>query len=346
MGVRVPPSALRLNLKNNELFSGAPRRLRKFFKDFYQLKYVNSRASNSPGIGISLSKSISSQVIRFGIAGFLALLLTGCSITQEPVATPTQSPTPTQIPSLSTYPILVALGDFGSGDSNQEQVAKSIVLNNPEWFVSLGDNVYSSVGYSVLIGSYYGDFINNARFLPATGNHDYLEGIANYDAYFKTSELTHYYKKAISPDIELFVLDSEAALQSADSMNTQRAWLEDQISKSVAKFKFVVIHHPPFSSGKKHGSNSMFQWNFSELGVTAVLSGHEHLYERLTMDQVTYLVSGAGGKTLYKCGQALKGQEACIDNSFGALYFTKVGDSLRGEFRNSEGVVLDSFVLD
>lgn len=280
------------------------------------------------------------------MAGFLVLFLTGCSIPQEPVATPTQSSIPTQSPSLSTSPILVAIGDFGSGDSNQEEVAKSIGINDSEWFVSLGDNVYSGAGYSVLVGSYYGDFINNSRFLPATGNHDYLEGIANYDAYFKTSQLTRYYKKAISPDIELFVLDSEAALQSADSMNTQRAWLEEELVRSAAKYKFVVIHHPPFSSGKKHGSNSKFQWNFAELGVTAVLSGHEHLYERLTKDLVTYLVSGAGGKTLYKCGQAVTGQESCIDNSFGALYFTKIGDSLRGEFKNSESVVLDSFILD
>lgn len=289
-------------------------------------------------------------MIRFGIAVSLPLLLTGCSVSQEPAATPTPSSTPTQSPSPSpsplTKPILVALGDFGSGDSNQKEVAKSIGLNEPEWFVSLGDNGYSSSGYSLLVGSYYGDFISESKFLPATGNHDYLEGIANYDAYFKTSELTRYYKKVISPEIEVFVLDSEAALRSADSMNTQRAWLEEQISESEAEFKFIVIHHPPFSSGKKHGSNSKFQWNFGDLGVTAVLSGHEHLYERLTKDKVTYLVSGAGGKTLYSCGKALAGQDTCIDDSFGALYFTKVGDSLRGEFKSPEGVVLDSFILD
>lgn len=289
-------------------------------------------------------------MIRFGIAGSLTLLLTGCSVPQEPAATPTQSSTPTQSaspsPSLSTEPILVALGDFGSGDSNQKEVAKSIGLNDPEWFVSLGDNVYSSSGYSILVGSYYGDFISEGKFLPATGNHDYLEGINNYDAYFKSSEQTRYYKKAISPEIEVFALDSEAALRSADSMNTQRAWLEEELGKSDANFKFVVIHHPPFSSGKKHGSNSKFQWNFGDFGVTAVLSGHEHLYEKLTKDKVTYLVSGAGGKNLYNCGEALAGQDTCIDDSFGALYFTKVGDSLRGEFKSPEGVVLDSFILD
>jgi tartrate-resistant acid phosphatase type 5 len=241
--------------------------------------------------------------------------------------------------------LFVALGDFGSGDEYQRQVARSIETINPEWFVALGDNVYSQAGYQALVGDYYGQFFTESKFLPATGNHDYLEGISNYDDFFATSEQTRYYKASVASDVEVFVLDSQAALDSAESMNRQKDWLTDQVTGSTAKYKFVVIHHPPFSSGAKHGPTKEFQWDFEALEVTAALSGHEHLYERKTINDVMYLVSGAGGKTLYSCKESLPADEVCIDKYFGALYFTRVGDALLGEFRSSTGEILDSFTL-
>lgn len=278
-------------------------------------------------------------------AGFI---LAGCTAADNPVSSPTptasQSPAPT--PSSSPEVLFVALGDFGSGDSNQKRVAESIAEIDPDWFISLGDNVYSQAGYEELVGKYYGEFIDSLRFLPATGNHDYKEGIASFDNYFGTSKSTRYYSKSISKDIDVFVLDSQAALNSEKSMKLQKAWLRESVKQSNAKFKIVVLHHPPFSSGAEHGSNPEFQWNFAKLGITAVISGHEHLYERLQIAGVQYLVSGAGGRDLYECGRPIAGLEKCIDGRFGALFFTPDGEFLLVEFRAANGRVLDSFKLD
>lgn len=278
----------------------------------------------------------------------LVVVLSACtSISSMPTSSPTvsSSPTPTPTESYSDAPLFVALGDFGTGDKNQRSVADAISQINPEWFVSLADNVYSQEGYEALVGDYFGDFVSRSRFLSATGNHDYTEGIANFDSYFGTSEKTRYYKSSITEDIDVFVLDSQAALDSAESMETQKDWLIGQISESNATFKLVVLHHPPFSSGTRHGPTTAFQWDFSSMGVNAVLSGHEHLYERISIDNVTYLVSGAGGRALHSCGTLIDSQAICIDETFGALYFTLSGNSLLGEFRSSKGEVLDSFTI-
>lgn len=285
------------------------------------------------------------KIKALSIATLVVALSAGCSLLIVPSTSPTatQSPTPTNPPAGEA--LFVALGDYGSGDSNQQLVAESVALQNPDWFVSLGDNVYSQDGYQALVGDYYGNFLNQSRFLVATGNHDYLEGISNYDSYFGTTEQTRYYKVSIDPDVDIFILDSQAALDSVEAMNKQKQWLRNQATLSAAKFKFVVVHHPPFSAGAKHGSTPEFQWDFASLGITAVLSGHEHLYERLNVDGVSYLVSGVGGKDLYSCGKQISDSDICIEDSFGALYFTKQEDSLLGQFISSKGEILDSFKI-
>jgi predicted phosphodiesterase len=301
----------------------------------------------SSSVGRKMKNRILRQITRSCVLASLVLMLTSCSFSGTPSPSLTSNtPTPKPSQSQKETALFVALGDFGSGDSNQAKVAKSIAEASPEWFLSLGDNVYSQAGYQALVGDYYGQFLNQSKFLPVTGNHDYREGIANYDSYFGTTKQTRYYKIALTEDVEIFVLDSQAAMDSARSMKKQKSWLSDQTRRSNAEFKIVVLHHPPFTSSVEHGPNKKFQWDFEALGITAVISGHAHLYERLTVGNVIYLVSGAGGRYLHNCGKLVTDDAICIDGKFGALYFTESGDSLLGQYRSSAGKILDSFSLD
>lgn len=75
-------------------------------------------------------------------------------------------------------------------------------------------------------------------------------------------------------------------------------WLEDSLSTSKARWKIVVMHHPLYSSGKKHGSNGRLQMLLEPLfvryGVAAVFAGHDHVYGRMALIKgVQYFVSGA-----------------------------------------------------
>src|SRR4029079_10971607 len=70
---------------------------------------------------------------------------------------------------------------------------------------------------------------------------------------------------------------------------------------STAAWKVPVFHHPIYSSGKAHGSDTSLRKVLEPVlvrhNVKVAFSGHDHVYQRVTPQQgVQYFVSGAGGK--------------------------------------------------
>ena len=62
------------------------------------------------------------------------------------------------------------------------------------------------------------------------------------------------------------------------------------------------MHHPPFSISLHGGSRDLRErWAplFEKYQVTAVFSGHDHVYERAEHEGIRYFVSGGGGAPLY-----------------------------------------------
>ena len=293
----------------------------------------------TPGISGRSSGGPKRAIAALGTALILGVSLTACSAGGGSV-TPSPSPSAS-----SDGPLFAVVGDFGSGDANEKAVADLVAKEHPAWVVSAGDNVYSEGGYHKLVGDYYGQFIAAKRFLPATGNHDYTEGIENYDAFFGTNAGNRFYSTRVNDDVELFVLDSQAALNLTASWDAQQHWLKAATAASQAKYKIVVLHHPPYSSGSEHGSTTAFKWDYASMGVTAVIAGHDHIYERLAVGGVTYVVSGTGGKNLYQCAETLPGEQKCLDKSFGALFVSDKDGVLTAKFVATDGSVLDSFAL-
>ncbi len=279
-------------------------------------------------------------IVGLGIAPTVAL--SACTVTsQSDTATPSTSATGLEVP--SGGPIAV-IGDFGSGDENQRAVANLVAARNPAAIVTTGDNVYSNAGYATLVGDYYGSFVSAETFYPAAGNHDYDEGIAAFDDYFGYLNGQREYTVIVG-ETAFFILDSEQGLASLDANHNQEAWLRKVVAASTATYKIVVVHHPPFSSGDRHGSTPDYQWDFASMGVDLVLSGHDHVYEHIELGGVAYVVNGAGGKTLYACGDRVTGSVTCFDEQFGALFLTPRPDGLFAEFVAVDGRVVDSFLI-
>jgi 3',5'-cyclic AMP phosphodiesterase CpdA len=78
------------------------------------------------------------------------------------------------------------------------------------------------------------------------------------------------------------VIDSNPYRDWTDA--SQRAWIQRQFdSAKSATWRFVVFHHPGFSSSKRHfGDQWMRQMTemFERAGVDVVFSGHVHNYQR------------------------------------------------------------------
>jgi len=197
------------------------------------------------------------------------------------------------------------LGDWGCGDENTIRVARQMAAAHDrlplDMIVTAGDNIYPD-GAAERFGECFERpfepiIRRRVPVFACLGNHDVRSGTEAQMRYplFNMGGRNYYTQSAADRLLDLFMLDSNAFDRR------QLAWLEGELSRSTALWKVAVCHHPPFSSGKRHGSDEGLRAVLHPVlvrhGVQAVFSGHDHVYQRVTpQDGVQYFVSGAGGK--------------------------------------------------
>jgi hypothetical protein len=81
----------------------------------------------------------------------------------------------------------------------------------------------------------------------------------------------------------------------------QIEWMQDQFGKDKSEWQIAFFHHPPYSSGKRHGSDEevreIVEPLFLSSGIDVVFNGHEHFYERIKPQKgIYYFITGAGGE--------------------------------------------------
>jgi predicted MPP superfamily phosphohydrolase len=201
------------------------------------------------------------------------------------------------------FPII---GDWGTGDSDQTGIAKQMFASHQrtpfDFAIAAGDNIYPNGS-----GRYFGKHFeqpfapllkDRINFHAVLGNHDVQEGRQDQCQYplFNMGGRNYFTLRQGDGLLDLFMLDS------TDCDRMQQGWVEQELKASAARWKVVVLHHPLYSSGKKHGSDlrlrQCLEPLFLRYGVQAVFSGHDHVYERIKPQQgIHYFVTGAGGKT-------------------------------------------------
>jgi hypothetical protein len=120
--------------------------------------------------------------------------------------------------------------------------------------------------------------------VPVIGNHEHQGGYPSL--YLTLFRLMENGPKSIAPeraysfhygDALLVILDTNVPLSS------QVKWLEETLSSSKARWKFVSYHHPAYPSSKrKVNPNFQAQWLplFDRYEVDFALQGHDHAYLR------------------------------------------------------------------
>jgi hypothetical protein len=196
---------------------------------------------------------------------------------------------------------IAAVGDVGEGEEEEWRIAWAIRrLSFDEApfdaVLFLGDNVYPSGDPARLDDTIVRPFTvvtdRGADVLAIVGNHD----AAHADEQMRLLGMPGTWWTASVGDVRLIGLDSNRIDDPA-----QLAFLERTLREATEPWRIVAVHEPPYSSGYQ-GSNEAVRERFVPLferyGVQLVLSGHEHDYQRtVTIDGVTYVVSGAGGRT-------------------------------------------------
>jgi 3',5'-cyclic AMP phosphodiesterase CpdA len=191
------------------------------------------------------------------------------------------------------------IGDTGTGSSQQQQIA-DVMIRYRERFpfdtvLLLGDNLYGTEtpsDYRKKFSDVYQRLLDNkVKFYATLGNHD--EPNERFYENFNMNGKEYY--RFTKGNVAFYSLNSNYMDKK------QLEWLESELAKDTSEWKICFFHHPPYSSGGKHGSDKplreVIEPIFVKYGVNVVLNGHDHFYERIKPQKgIYYFVSGAGGK--------------------------------------------------
>ena len=162
---------------------------------------------------------------------------------------------------------------------------------------------------------YTGSAVKNLTWYLSLGNHDYGYVGGSRDrhqvAYSRTREprwwLPELYytftKKTEQFQVDFFVLHSNSLQMKTSNYSFQVKWLEEKLSLSSARWKIVIAHHPPYTSGGHGPGTAVMRQHVVPLLETykadVMFLGHDHNLQHIRKHQVgqgvDYIISGGGG---------------------------------------------------
>jgi len=257
---------------------------------------------------------------------------------------PPQATIPAPTPQLK----FAIIGDSGTGTTSQYEVGDRLFKARQtfpfEFVIMLGDNLYG--------GETEKDFQNKfekpykslldagIKFYASLGNHDLPDRQIAYKPFNMNGK--RYYTFKPQEGVRFFALDSNYMDKK------QLDWLESELKASGSEWKILYCHHPPYSSGEKHGSSvelrNVLEPLMVKYGVDVLFAGHEHFYERIKpQNGVQYFILGSSAK-LRKGGiiadSKLTAKGFDTDNVF--MIAEIAGDEMRFQTISRIGATVDS----
>jgi predicted phosphodiesterase len=203
------------------------------------------------------------------------------------------------LPNKSDSVHFAVIGDTGTGSSQQRELGELMSQYHSifpfDCVLMMGDNIYggeAAKDYEAKFAQPYKELLDSGvKFHAALGNHD-NSNQPSYKNFNMEGKEYYTFKKG---GVRFFALNSNYMDQR------QLKWLEDELKNSGADWKICFFHHPPYSSGEKHGPSTelrkIIEPLFIKYGVDVVFTGHEHFYERIKpQNGIYYFISGGGGK--------------------------------------------------
>ena len=241
------------------------------------------------------------------------------------------------------------IGDTGSGSPKQTEVGDMMVQYRAafpfEFVLMMGDNLYGGEtpqDFEKKFSDPYKKLLaDKVKFYATLGNHDQALQV-NYENFNMNGKEYYRFKKG---NVAFYSLNSNYMDKK------QVEWLESELAKDTSEWKVCFFHHPPYSSAKKHGSDGQLREVvepiFLKYGVDVVLTGHDHVYERIKPQKgIYYFVSGAGGKLRSgDVDDASPFTEKSYDRDMHFMLFEVAGDQMYFQAISRTGETIDSGVI-
>jgi predicted phosphodiesterase len=241
------------------------------------------------------------------------------------------------------------IGDSGTGDANQYRVAEQLAgfhkLFPYEFVVMLGDNTYggeSARDWELRFERPYKPLLDaGVKFYAALGNHD-TPNQRMYKPFNMNGERFYTFKPKAG--VRLFAIDSNYLSPE------QMQWLEKELAASGSEWKICFFHHPLYSSGGRHGSDTALRDQleplFVKYGVDVVLTGHDHFYERIKPQKgIHHFVVGGSAKLrrgdIEKTDLTAKG----FDQGYSFMAVEITGNEFHYQAISDLGKTIDSGVI-
>jgi hypothetical protein len=260
-------------------------------------------------------------------------------------------------------------------DHMTRQVREDDMPDQPSFFYHLGDVVYyhgENVGYHDQFYFPYQDY--PAPIFAIPGNHDgdtpnAADTLGPFYDHFCADEPRHR-PEAVHSDrptmtqpncywrldaplvtiVGLYSNVSGALDDPAGNAAPQREWLTEQLREAPDQCLLLAVHHPLYSLGKHGGTEPVREAVLRAVRDSgrmpdAILTGHDHCYQRFTLKQqgrhVPVLLVGAGGFATYDDLTRVREDrplpegvklEAYNDRRPGFLRLTVTAERLTGEY--------------
>ena len=193
----------------------------------------------------------------------------------------------------------IGAGDIGECGIPWAAKTAALIDTTPGTVFTLGDNAYPygrAVDYANCYAPTWGKY--KKRTHPAPGNHDYQENLPGTEPDSTAQGYFGYFGVAAgngpvgnySYDVgawHIVVLNSsfeeKQFLGRVLDTTAQLSWLDADLAAHPSPCTLAIWHHPRFSSGVVHGSDTRltsFWQHLYDAGADVILSGHEHNYER------------------------------------------------------------------
>lgn len=198
------------------------------------------------------------------------------------------------------------------------KIVNLTIAEEPSIVILVGDYVYSVTT---------DDASNNAKWsafeaiIDKLGHYAPVYGaIGNHDAALSTGTVRiEYFLHAFEQDnmpspyycfdyagVRFVILDTEASGPVGRITGAQLIWLKSTLETAGSHMKFVVAHEPmyPISHiGSSLDTNiterDALQQLFESTNVTVFAAGHDHLFNRMTVNGMVHVITGGGGAPLY-----------------------------------------------
>jgi hypothetical protein len=270
---------------------------------------------------------------------------------EDPLGAQTPSPAaPVRLPNRPDSFRFAVLGNSGTGERGQYELAEQMTAVRERFtydvVLLLGGNIEGSQRPQDFVKKFEAPYKRlldgGVSFYAALGNED-----AREQRYYKNFNMNghSYYAFEPRPDLQFLGLESTYVAKE------QIAWLEAELRDSTSAWKIVFLHHPLYSSGRRHGSDAalrkLLEPLFLKYSVSVVFSARDSIYERITpQHEITHFVVGSGGKLRPGDIDRSTGLTANgFDTDLAFLVAEIAGDELHFNAISRTGQMVDSGVL-